>query len=71
MKKNTSITELIAELQEENEAFHTLKKHFTKHFNDDCKIVFGYDAATVQKYIDKQVAYEQRVAERQGQRNQI
>ena len=67
MKKTKTINEQITELLEENETLQVFKKNF----NNECKTIFGYDVSKIKKMIDKQIAYEQRMAERQGQRNQI
>lgn len=63
MKKNKSISEQVTELQAEKEHLQGLYKLFEKA----CKLEFGYDVKTIHKLVNKQVMYEQRVAERQGQ----
>lgn len=63
MAKTKSISDLVTELQRENESLQSLKKLF----NQACKNEFGYDAKTVHEMLDKQKMYEQRKAERQGQ----
>ncbi len=60
-----SISELVTELQKENESLQNLKKLFDKA----CKLEFGYDVKTIHQIIERQLAYERRRAERQGQQN--
>ena len=67
MKKTKSISEQVIELQAETERLQDLYKLFDKA----CKTEFGYDIKDIHKLLDKQIMYEQRVAERQGQKNQI
>lgn len=61
--KTKSISELVTELQQENESLHSLKKLF----NQACKNEFGYDVKTIHQMLEKQRIYEQRKAEKQGQ----
>lgn len=61
--KTKSISELVTELQQENESLQSLKKLF----NQACKNEFGYDVKTIHQMLEKQRIYEQRKAEKQGQ----
>lgn len=61
--KTKSISELVTELQQENESLQSLKKLF----NQACKNEFGYDVKTIHQMLEKQKIYEQRKAEKQGQ----
>lgn len=61
--KTKSISELVSELQQENESLQSLKKLF----NQACKNEFGYDVKTIHQMIEKQKLSEQRKAETQGQ----
>lgn len=62
MSKTKSISELVTELQAENESLQSLKKLF----NQAVKNEFGYDIKTLHELVTKQELYEQRVAERQA-----
>lgn len=62
-KKTLSISDLVAELQKENERLQSLKKLF----NQACKHEFGYDINTIHQILEKQRIYEQRTAAMQGQ----
>ena len=65
--KTKSISELVTELQQENESLQSLKKLF----NQACKNEFGYDVKTIHQMLEKQKLYEQRRAEKQGQQAAI
>lgn len=65
--KTKSISELVTELQQENESLQSLKKLF----NQACKNEFGYDVKTIHQMLEKQRIYEQRKAEKQGQQPTI
>ena len=59
-KKTLSISDLVAELQKENERLKKL-------FNQACKHEFGYDINTIHQILEKQRIYEQHTAAMQGQ----
>ena len=61
--KTKSITELVTELQEENESLQTLKKLF----NQACKSEFGYDVANIHSMITRLKLYEKKLEENKGQ----
>ena len=61
--RTKSITELVTDLQRENESLQSLKKLF----NQAVKAEFGYDVKALHELIIKQERYEQRRAEKQGQ----
>lgn len=65
--KTKSISELVTELQQENESLQSLKKLF----NQACKNEFGYDVRTIHQMLEKQRIFEQRRAEKQGQQSTI
>ena len=65
--KTKSISELVTELQQENESLQSLKKLF----NQACKNEFGYDVKTIHQMLEKQRIYEQRKTEKQGQQPTI
>lgn len=65
MSKTKSISDLVTELQKENESLKNLNKLFEKA----CKTEFGYDVRTIHQIIDRQIAYERKRAEKQGQMN--
>lgn len=65
MAKTKSISDLVTELQRENESLQSLKKLF----NQACKNEFGYDVKTIHEMLEKQRLYEQRRAEKQGQQS--
>lgn len=65
--KTKSISELVTELQQENESLQSLKKLF----NQACKNEFGYDIKTIHQMLEKQKLYEQRMAEKQSQQSTI
>lgn len=65
--KTKSISELVTELQQENESLQSLKKLF----NQACKNEFGYDVKTIHQMLEKQRIYEQRKVEKQGQQPTI
>lgn len=65
--KTKSISDLALELQQENDNLQAVKKLYQKIVNTICKEEFGYDLNQVHNLIEKQEAYEQRRAERQGQ----
>lgn len=61
--KTKSISELVTELQQENESLKSLNKLF----NQACKNEFGFDVKTIHQLLEKQRIYEQSKAEKQGQ----
>ena len=63
MAKSKSISDLVTDLQKENESLQMLKKLF----NQACKNEFGYDIKTIHQMLEKQRLYEQRRAAAQGQ----
>lgn len=63
MGKTKSISDLVTELQRENESLQSLKKLF----NQACKNEFGYDVKTIHEMLEKQRIYEQRKAVQQSQ----
>lgn len=63
MGKTKSISDLVTELQRENESLQSLKKLF----NQACKNEFGYDVKTIHEMLEKQRIYEQRKAAQQSQ----
>ena len=62
MSKTKSISDLVTELQQENESLQSLKKLF----NQACKNEFGYDVKTIHQMLEKQKLYEQKRAEKQS-----
>lgn len=60
-----NISDLVTDLQNENEHL----QHLQKLFNQACKTEFGYDIKGIHRIIEKQRAYELRRAEKQGQQN--
>ncbi len=67
MAKTKSISDLVTDLQEENERLHFLEKLF----HQACKKEFGYDIKTIHQMLEKQRLYDQRMAEKQGQQPTI
>lgn len=67
MSKTKSISVLVKELQRENEKAQSL----IKLFNQACKNEFGYDVKTIHQMLEKQRIYEQRMASKQGQQQNI
>lgn len=63
MSKNKTISELVNELQKENEKLSNLKKLFDKA----CKLEFGFSVKEIHKLLDRQIAYEKRKAEKTNQ----
>lgn len=63
MAKSKSISDLVTDLQKENESLQMLKKLF----NQACKNEFGYDIKTIHQMLEKQRLYEQRKAAERGQ----
>ena len=61
MSKTKSITDLVTELQKENDRLQTL----SKLFNKACRDEFGYDVETIHKMLEKQRIYEERRAMKQ------
>jgi hypothetical protein len=61
MKKTKSISDLVTDLQNENENLQIFKKLFDKA----CKAEFGYDMKAIHQMIDKQKLFELRKAEEQ------
>ncbi len=61
--KSKSISDLVLDLQRENEALKALEHRF----DQACKDVFGYDIKTIKRMLEKQRLYEQRQSEKQGQ----
>lgn len=64
MSKSKSISDLVTELQQENESLQSLKKLF----NQACKNEFGYGVKELHDIITKQKLYEQRKQERQAEK---
>ncbi len=62
MSKSKSITDLVTELQQENERLKGLQQLF----NTACKKEFGYDIKTIHVLIYKQEQYERKLAERRA-----
>lgn len=62
MSKTKSISDLVIDLQNENESLKKLKKNFDKVLRDE----FGYNTEELHAIIRKQEEYEQRKAARQG-----
>lgn len=62
MSKTKSITDLIMELQQENESL----KGLAKIANQYCKMEFGYNVKELHELIAKQRLYEQKKQERQA-----
>lgn len=60
MAKTKSISDLVTELQQENESLQSLKKLF----NQACKNEFGYDVKTIHQMIEKQRLYDQKNADK-------
>lgn len=58
--KAKSISELVTDLQRENESLQSLKKLF----NQACRNEFGFDVKTIHQIIEKNKLYEQRKAEK-------
>lgn len=64
MSKSKSISDLVTELQQENESLQSLKKLF----NQACKNEFGYGVKELHDIITKQKLYEQKMKERQAEK---
>ena len=62
MAKTKSITDLIMELQQENESL----KGLAKIANQYCKQEFGYNVKELHDIVEKQRLYEQKKQERQA-----
>lgn len=62
MSKTKSISDLVIDLQNENESLKKLKKNFDKMLRDE----FGYNAEELHEIIKKQEDYENRKTARQG-----
>lgn len=67
MSKTKSISDLVLNLQKENESLKKLKKNFDKMLKDE----FGYNAEEIHRMIKKQEDYEQRKAAKQGREQTI
>lgn len=63
MSKAKSISDLVTELQQENESLQSLKKLF----NQAVKAEFNYDIKQLHDLITKWELHEKKVAERQAQ----
>lgn len=63
--KVKNISELVYELQTENEQLRSLWRLFSVM----CRSMFGYDAKEIIKIIEKVTVYEQREASRQDQQH--
>lgn len=63
MSKSKSISDLVTDLQRENESLQSLKKLF----NQACKNEFGYDVKELHRIIEKNNILEKKHAEQQGQ----
>lgn len=64
MKKTKSISDLVTDLQQENDELRFLRKLFEKA----CVTAFGYDIKTIKIMLEKQRAYEAKRTERQAQK---
>lgn len=64
MKKTKSISDLVTDLQQENDELRFLRKLFEKA----CITTFGYDIKTIKIMLEKRRAYEAKRAERQAQK---
>ena len=62
MSRTKSISDLVTELQEENERLKGLQQLF----NSACKKEFGFDIKTIHALINRQEQYERRIAERRA-----
>lgn len=62
MSKTKSITDLVQEVQQENESL----KRLEKLANQYCKQEFGYTVKELHNIIQKQEAYERRMKERKS-----
>ena len=62
MSKTKSITDLVQELQQENESLKGLEKLANQY----CKQEFGYTVKELHNIIQKQEAYERRTKEREA-----
>ena len=67
MSKSNKLSDLVEELQEENEKLQSLKKLF----DQACKKEFGYNVAKIHQMISAQEKFEAKKAAQQGQRNQL
>lgn len=65
MSKTKSISDLVTELQHENDRLQVLSKLFDKA----CKAEFGLDVEAIHKVIEKQKLYEQIRAEHIAQQS--
>ena len=66
MSKTKSISDMILELQKENDSLKIL----SKLFNQACLKIFGYDCKTVDLMLKKQAAYDKRKVAKQGSQAQ-
>ncbi|MGN0408898.1 MAG: hypothetical protein ACI4E3_00670 [Candidatus Fimousia sp.] len=64
MGKTKSLSDLIEELQKENERLQFLQKLF----NQACKNEFGYDVKSIHQILEKKKIYEHNI-EKQSQKN--
>ncbi len=64
MKKTKSISDLVTDLQKENEELLFLQKLFEKA----CITTFGYNVKTIKIMLERQRVYEARRAERTAQK---
>ena len=62
MSKTKSITDLVQELQQENESLKGLEKLANQY----CKQEFGYNVKELHNIIQKQEAYERQMKEREA-----
>lgn len=67
MKKNKSISDLVIDLQQENNDLRFLYKLFEKA----CVNTFGYDVKTIKILLEKQRIYEAKRAERAAQKAHV
>lgn len=67
MSKTKSLSDLVNDLQRENEKAIFL----TKLFNRACINEFGVDVKTIHQMLEKQRIFEQRRTEKQGQQTTI
>ena len=65
--KTKSISDLVTELQVENERLRPLEKLL----NQACRNEFGFDVKTIHCMLEQQKMYEQRRAERQIQNSSM
>lgn len=67
MSKQKSITDIVSDLQRDNERLKGLEKLFERGVKEE----FGYTVKQLHEIVKRQEYYEQRKAERQGQSAKI